>query len=157
MKSILSLSIFLLAAFILQNCNEISAQDILAEANFSIENVKYLEVKGGFCNIELYGYSGSALKMDGNITGKGDEDKYEIIYREEDGKIKVWVERPNNIWGNIQGLLKFDVPENVLVVVDNSSGNVEAIELKAGEIKLGASSGNIKASKMSGELNIKCS
>ena len=157
MRSLSLISIFLLTSLLLQNCNEISAQGTLAEAEFSIENVKYLEIDGGFCNIELNGYSGSSLKMEGSIKGSGDQDKYEIIYREENGKIKVWVEHPNNIWGNIKGLIRFDVPKNVQVMADNSSGNIDANNLNANEINLEASSGNITAREMASELNIKCS
>jgi len=150
-------AITLCTTLLLYSCNEITAQEVLAEAEFSIENVKYLEVEGGFCNIELNGYSGSALKMVGSIKGSGDPDKYEIIYREDNNKIKVWIEHPNNIWRNIQGLLHFDVPDNVLVMVDNSSGNIEADDLNASEIKLEASSGNISAKNTSGEMYLKCS
>jgi hypothetical protein len=157
MKYLKPIAIVFFNTLLLQACNEITAQEILAEAEFSIENVKYLEVEGGFCNIELNGYAGTALKLDGTIKGSGDPDKYEIVYREENNRVKVWVERPNSIWRNIQGLLRFDIPDNIQVVVDNSSGNIDADDLSASEIKLEASSGNITANKMSGELYLKCS
>jgi DUF4097 and DUF4098 domain-containing protein YvlB len=150
------LAFFILLFFIL-NPKTVLSQNILAEANFSIENARYLEVEGSFCNIELNGYSGSSLKMDGKIEGSGDPDKYEIIYREDGNKIKVWIERPNNIWRNIEGLLHFDVPENVTVIVDNSSGNIEAEDLYADEITLEASSGNITGRNLKGVLRLKCS
>ena len=133
------------------------SQDILAKADFSIDKVKYLEVEGSFCNIELNGYSGQLLKMDARIEGSGDPDNYEIIYREDGDRIKVWIERPNNIWRNIEGLLHFDVPENVVVMVDNSSGNIEAEDLKSNEITLEASSGNITTRNMKGILSLRCS
>ena len=132
-------------------------QEILAKADFSIDKVKYLDVEGSFCNIELNGYSGSFLKMDARIEGSGDPDKYEIIYRKDGDRIKVWIERPNNIWRNIEGLLHFDVPENVIVIVDNSSGNIEAEDLISSEITLEASSGNITTGNMKGILNLRCS
>jgi hypothetical protein len=157
MRSLSLASIFLFTSLLLQHCNKISAQDVLAEADFSIDNVTYLEIEGGFCNVELNGYSGSVLKMEGNIKGNGNPDKYEIIYSEENGRIKVWVEYPNNIWGKVRGLLRFDVPENVQVMADNSSGNIDASDLNAREISLEASSGNITAQRMRGELYLKCS
>jgi DUF4097 and DUF4098 domain-containing protein YvlB len=148
---------FLLVLLLFQHCTHISAQDILAEASFSIKNVKYLEIKGGFCNVELNGYSGDALKFDGSIKGSGNPDKYEIIYREENNRIKVWVEYPTNFWGNIRGLLHFDIPKDVVIIADNSSGNIDAYNLSSDQIQLEASSGNITAGKISGELNMKCS
>jgi len=157
MRSLSFASFYLFTSLLLQHCNNISAQDILAEADFSIENVTYLEIQGGFCNIKLNGYSGSTLNMEGNIKGNGNPDKYEIIYSEENGRIKVWVEYPNNIWGNVQGLLRFDVPYNVQVIADNSSGNIDASDLNGREMNLEASSGNITAQRMKGELYLKCS
>jgi hypothetical protein len=157
MKSHYSVLAFILVVFTALIPKTVFSQDILAKANFSIEQVKYLEVEGSFCNIELNGYSGTSLKMDGKIEGSGDPDKYEIIYREDGGRIKVWIERPNNIWRNIEGLLHFDVPENVIVIVDNSSGNIEAEDLKSREITLEASSGNIIARNMKGVLSLRCS
>jgi hypothetical protein len=157
MKFLKLYSVVFFITLLLHSCNVITAQEILAEAEFSIENVKYLEIEGGFCNIELNGYSGSALKLEGSIEGSGDPDKYEIVYREENNRIKIWIERPNNIWRNIQGLLRFNVPAGVLVIADNSSGNIDADNLIASEIKLEASSGNITAKNMAGELYMKCS
>jgi hypothetical protein len=157
MRFLTSFSIVLCATLFLSSCDEITAQEVLAEAEFSIDNVKYLEIEGGFCNIELNGYSGSSLKMEGVIKGSGDADKYEIIYREDNDRVKVWIERPNNIWRNINGLLRFDVPENVVVEADNSSGNIDADNLSAPEIELKASSGNVVAKHISGALYAKCS
>jgi len=152
-----SILAFVLVMFFALGPKPVFSQDILAKASFSIEQVKYLEVEGSFCNIELNGYSGSSLKMDGKIEGSGDPDKYEIIYKEEGDRIKVWIERPNSIWRNIEGLLHFDIPENVIVMVDNSSGNIEAEDLKSSEITLEASSGNITARNMKGILSLRCS
>lgn len=157
MKSFLVTSALLTFSWLLYAGNDVMAQKILAEANFSIENVKNLEVEGGFCNVILNGYSGQSLKMDGSIRGNGDPDKYEIMYREENNRVKVWVENPVNFWGNIQGKLTFDVPWDVLVNANCSSGNIEANNLKASSIELEASSGNITAQKLEGELNIRCS
>ena len=154
----LPLLVFLLSElFINRACINVNAQKILAEARFSIENVKSLEIEGGFCNVDLNGYTGESLKMEGNIKGNGDPDKYEIIYQEDNGRIKVWVEHPVNFWGNIEGKLIFDVPREVLVHANCSSGNIEAGELDAREINLEASSGNISAKEMSGILSIRCS
>jgi len=146
-------SIFLLFFY----CN-VPAQEQLAEANFNIDDVKYLEVEGGFCNVILNGHLGSSLKMDGEITGGGDPDKYEIIYRQDNDRIKVWVESPSRMWGNmnLRGVLEFKVPAGVEIVVDNSSGNLKADKLQARRIHLETSSGNIEAENMEAELTIKC-
>lgn len=135
----------------------VHSQEILARADFSIDKVKYLEVEGSFCNIELNGYSGSSLKMEARIEGSGDPDKYEIMYREDGDRVKVWIEHPNSIWRNIEGLLHFDVPENVILMVDNSSGNIDAENLRSSEIKIEASSGNISARNNKSMLSLRCS
>jgi len=132
-------------------------QDILAEADFSLKDVKSLEVEGGFCNVELKGSSGSSLTMNARIEGNDNPDKYEIVYRVDNGRIKVWIERPNSSWRNIKGWMKFDVPKHIDVKIDNSSGNIQAEDLESNEIYLEASSGNITAENLKGLLNLKCS
>ena len=151
---ILVCSIFLVFSF----CH-MPAQEQLAEANFNLDNVNYLEIEGGFCNVVLSGHLGSSLKMDAEITGNGDPDKYEIIYRQDNDRIKVWVEHPSRMWGNmnLRGVLEFKVPAGVEILVDNSSGNLNADNLQARKIHLETSSGNINVEKTEAELTVKCS
>lgn len=158
MKSKKIIPILISSIFLLFFYCHVPAQEQLAEANFNIDNVKYLEVEGGFCNVVLIGHLGSSLRMDGEITGNGNPDKYEIIYRQDNDRIKVWVENPSTSWGNmnLRGVLEFKVPAGVEVVVDNSSGNLKADNLQARKIHLETSSGNIEAEKTEAELTIKC-
>jgi len=139
------------------SCTEITAQKILAEESFNLARVKSLLVKGKFCNIELNGTAGSNLKMEGYIKGSGDPDKYEIKYEERDGHVEVWIESPSSVWGNIQSLLRFEIPGNVRLEVDNSSGNLSIYKVTTDRINLKTSSGNIETEDTKAELRIRCS
>lgn len=147
---------FFLLWLILSNSSNLLAQDILAEANFSISDVDILIVEGRFCNVELRGNSESILKMDAWIKGNGNPDKYEIIYLQENNRLKVWVEYPRNRWDHIQGFMKFDIPRNVNVRIITSSGNQEVNKLNSENIELEATSGNINAEAITGNLEIRC-
>ncbi len=145
-----------LFALILISQNDLIAQEKLAEESFDLENVRSLEVRGKFCNVELNGTSSRNLSMEGYIRGSGDPDKYKIKYEKQGDHVEVWVESPMSIWGNIQSLLRFDVPGNVEIVVDNSSGNLIAHNISSGHINLQTSSGNIETGDTDGEMHIKC-
>lgn len=145
-----------LFVFVFTSCNELVAQKTLAEESFNMDNVQSLEIRGKFCNIELNGTSGRNLRMEGYIKGSGDPDKYEIKYEKRGEHVEVWVESPMSMWGNIQSLLKFEVPENIEIAVDNSSGNLKAQHLKSNQINLETTSGNIETGDTNGEMHIKC-
>jgi len=147
-----------LFVFSLTSCNEITAQKILAEKSFNLENIKSLDVRGKFCNIELNGTSGANLKMNGYIKGSGNPERYEIKYEKRGDHVEVWVETPSSVvWGNIQSLIEFEVPENVDIRIDNSSGNLKASNIKSRNINLETSSGNIEVEDIAGEMKINCS
>ncbi|MBS0001266.1 MAG: DUF4097 family beta strand repeat protein [Cyclobacteriaceae bacterium] len=133
------------------------AQNTLAEADFSLENVRSLEVRGKFCNVEINGSKGKALEFDGYIRGTGNPDGYEIKHERRGDLVEVWVETPMSVWGNLESLLKFQVPAEVDVTLENSSGNLKVYEVNTKMIGLEITSGNIETGNTSGELEIECS
>jgi DUF4097 and DUF4098 domain-containing protein YvlB len=137
-------------------CFEIRAQKVLAEEQFTIDQVKTLQVDGRFCNIELKGTAGTSLKMDGYIKGSGNPDNYEIKYERRGDRVEVWVDAPSSIWGNIESRIRFEVPVNVDIEVDNSSGNLKMDQISTRQIDLETSSGNIEAENSEADLLIRC-
>ena len=151
-----SLFIPVLVVFLFSGCNTSISQEILAEESFNLDNVRSLEVRGKFCNVELSGTSGRNLEMEGYIRGSGDPDKYEIKYEKRGEHVEVWIESPMSMWGNIQSLLRFEVPRDVEIVVDNSSGNLKSRGIQSSRIDLATTSGNIESEDSNGPLRIKC-
>ncbi len=146
----------LLFVFLISGSGLSFGQKTLAEESFNLENVRSLEVRGKFCNVELIGTSGKNLKMEGFIRGTGDPDKYEIKYEKKGDHVEVWVESPMSIWGNIQSLLRFDVPRDIEIQIDNSSGNLKARNLLSSRINLETTSGNVETGDTKGPLQVKC-
>jgi hypothetical protein len=155
MRPILFFSFFLLLSSIV--VQGLHAQQTLAEADFSMDGIKSLEVRGKFCNVEIRGKGGGALTFDGYIRGSGNPDRYAIVHRQQGDHLEVWVESPASVWGRIESLLKFDVPPQVDIRVENSSGNLELFDIETREIGLEASSGNVETGNTTGRLNIECS
>ncbi|MFC2126709.1 DUF4097 domain-containing protein [Bacteroidota bacterium] len=147
--------IIFLTVFVVFSCSDsYIAQELLAEESFSFEGIQALDVRTGFCNIELYDTSGETLHMDGEIKGNSNPDKWDIEYSKDGDKVSVWIENPKSVWGNIQGLLKFKVPAGTLVTINNSSGNVLADGLQAEDLYVKCSSGNIKTIKTKANFEI---
>lgn len=122
-----------------------------------MDGIDEVEIKGRFCEVSVTGYSGSTTYFEGAITGSSRGD-YTIEYDRSGSSLEIWVDSPRNNWsGSIRGELKLRVPENTLVVVDNSSGAVFANNLSTSETRLEASSGKIEAENINGDLYIETS
>lgn len=137
-------------------CTPLTAQKILAEKSFDLDDVRSLEIRGKFCNVILEGSSGSNLKMKGYIRGNGDPDKYEIQFEKREGRVEVWIESPGMMWGNIESLLRFEVPQGIEISVENSSGNLEVIDIRSSGNHLETTSGNVETRNTHGPLHIEC-
>jgi DUF4097 and DUF4098 domain-containing protein YvlB len=134
----------------------LTAQKTLAEKSFDLDDVRSLEIRGKFCNVTLEGSSGSHLKMEGYIRGTGDPDKYEIQFDKRGGKVEVWIESPGMMRGNIQSLLRFEVPQEVEITVENSSGNLKVFDIRSSGNYLKTTSGNVETRNTHGPLHIEC-
>ncbi|MEL6558902.1 MAG: DUF4097 family beta strand repeat-containing protein [Bacteroidota bacterium] len=136
----------------------VSAQTILESKKFEAESIKKVEVKGSFVNIWVTSRSGSMVTFDGEIEGpqryKGD---FEIKSELNGSTLKIWLERPRNVYGNIKGKWDIGLPEGTELLVNNSSGNVKASGLSGEEIAINCSSGNIEANNLTGNITLKAS
>ncbi|TAJ14040.1 hypothetical protein DMA11_06720 [Marinilabiliaceae bacterium JC017] len=127
------------------------AQDILDEVNKTFPNITSISVEGSFCNVEVNGYSGHDVELQGVIKSTKDYD-IKIRYEERDNELKVWIDRPKSIWGSINGKLTFKVPASTNIHVDNSSGSIYVENIGQSEVKLKASSGNVKVKNIDTDL-----
>ena len=143
------------------------AQDnsVLASAKQSYNGIKQLVVKGRFCDVYLSATEGkNKVDFQGEITGKtkmiGNVQNTIQIRQEQRGDVlEVWVEGEfvaSGIgWNNINGKLLFDLPQDIVVRVDNSSGDVRLRGLKSNQkCELETSSGDIVAESVEANLRV---
>jgi|SRR5690606_32887730 len=149
-------------------------QVVVDEAHEVYEGVKTLDVKGGFCSIEIVGENRDNVQFDGVISAARDNSDYRIRHELKGDELRVWVETPSMSW-SAKGKLTFVVPENVNVFVNNSSGSVKVdnivygaliVKASSGSVsisntisnaKVGASSGSVSVSNHQGDLEVNCS
>lgn len=144
----------LLCFFSLQVC----AQIVIESKKFEAEGITNIEVQGSFVDVWLKMNNGEIVSFDGKIEGsqryKGD---FEIKSDLEGSTLKIWLERPRNVYGNIDGRWDITIPKGTIVNISNSSGNLYAKGLSGEEILLSTSSGNIEVKNLIGNISLKAS
>lgn len=134
----------------------LQAQDVIDQVNETYSNVTTIEVEGSFCSVNVIGGTSSDVTFTGEILASREYD-IKIRHNMSGGTLRVWIDRPNSIRGNIKGKLEFNVPKNTNVLVDNSSGSVHVDGIGQSEVKLKASSGSIKARNIESDLSASAS
>jgi hypothetical protein len=155
-KTIITLRTLFLGMACLMISISAYSQDVVDQVNETFNNITSIEVEGSFCSVEVHGHSTSTVEFTGEIkSGKNHDIK--IKHKTDGSTLKVWIERPKSIWGNVKGLLVFNVPTNTNVKVDNSSGSVLCEDIGQSEVALHASSGSITAKNIDTDLKISVS
>ncbi|TAH19643.1 MAG: hypothetical protein EAZ08_08055 [Cytophagales bacterium] len=138
------------------------AQNVIDQVDTSYEGITKLVVRGSFCDVNVVGGSGSGVSLNGKITGSGDNSKdLKIMHRQSGNTLEVWIDRPNRNsnwswgWNNMNGKLDLKVPAQIDLMVDNSSGNVGVQGITYATCDISASSGDVKAEKMTTDLKIR--
>ena len=133
-----------------------NAQDILAEHEFEADNVTAVTIYGRFCDV--YIEPGDQLRFRGSIEGRGDKGDYEITSRlnGDEVEIRVVAERSNWNWNNriTRSRLDLVLPENAVVFVDNSSGDIYARNIQSERIRFETSSGDIEVRNIRSEVRL---
>ena len=132
------------------------AQEPVSSVEETFSNVTAIEVEGSFCTVEVLGTTGTDVHFKGEVLAS---EKYEIKIRHNvnGNTLRVWLDRPNNIRGNVKGKLAFKVPKNTDVSVENSSGSMRVEEIGQSNVKLVASSGSIQARNIASDLTVRAS
>jgi len=136
------------------------AQNVIDEVSFSYDGITHLEVEGSFAKVEIRGVSGNKLDFDGKITGNSGKGDIEIKYEKAGSRLHVWVDRSSRFsnWNsNLRGELIFSVPKNIVLDIDNSSGEVYAEYINASTCRLEASSGKVIAKHITATTNLETS
>ncbi len=150
--TILFLALFLFSSFLF-------AQKILAELEFRAENIKEVNIDGSFCDVVVK--KGDEVYFKGIIEGAGDEGDYEIISDINGSQLDIEVDRKGSGWSGwnkmSKALLELTVPDNVDVMIDNSSGDVTISGIKTSRIRVETSSGDIDIKNLTSKLYVSSS
>ncbi|MFA9371931.1 MAG: DUF4097 family beta strand repeat-containing protein [Labilibaculum antarcticum] len=144
----------LLLVLFLFSLNSFS-QTVFADEKESYDGVKKIVVEGKFCDVTLKGENREDVKFEGVIKGisrKGNS--YKINHRLEGSTLRVWIESPRTTWGNIDGSLKFLVPSQMELDVENSSGDVYCENISSDYTKISASSGDVNVKMLRSDLDV---
>lgn len=127
-----------------------------------MDGIKKIVVDGGFCNIlvgtteEKHTTFSSSIDIDGKFKKR--KGSYLFNCERIGSTLKVSF-KPQNININatnlkLDGLLRFDVPDDVSVELSNSSGSITVTGLKSNNNMLNCRYGNIRVSNISGSLSM---
>jgi len=132
-------------------------QTIVDQVDLSFDNITTVEVEGSFCQVNINAIEGHMVSFKGVIKASKAYDDLKIKYTEDNHVLKIWLEKPNMNWGNIDGKLELSLPIATNIMVDNSSGSVQLDGIQGGTVDLNASSGSISAKNIISSVNIKTS
>jgi len=147
--SILKLSF---AGFLMMMSLPAFSQKILDKVDKSFKSVTTVNVEGSFCNVTLSGEKRPDVHLTGEIQSSKNYD-IKIRYEHNGNELKVWIDRPRSIRGNIKGKLSLKIPYNTNIEVINSSGNILVENTGQCTIDLISASGNVAAKNI--DTNIK--
>ncbi len=148
----------LVFALVLFGFQSFAQQDVISKIDVNYSDVKELKVRGSFCDVNIEGTSGNSATVKGNITGRNVE--VEIKHSFSGGVLEVWVEKDEKGWkwnNNLRGVIDISIPKNAEVNGATSSGDLKVRNLDGKSISLRASSGDVDAENLVGDLDITAS
>lgn len=132
----------------------VAAQNTLAEIHFESDQVTSLLIEGSFCDVTVA--KGNTTRVDGIITGDGDPEDFEFVKKLDGGAltIKVISNGSRNWSWNSDRTSRIDVklPENVVLQVVNTSGDVVVEDFKAKSLDIRVTSGDVDLSSIVANL-----
>jgi hypothetical protein len=135
-------------------CTLSKAQNTLAEYHYEADGVTDVFVTGSFCDVAVT--VGDQLRFDGIIEGSGNEGDYLITSIKNGGTVIFKVEKNTKMvraWEHVRkAQFDIEVPPNVNLTIDNSSGDVSVIGVEGDNHKIETTSGDLNLENMIGAL-----
>lgn len=131
------------------------------EQQFS--GIKEIEVDGRFLEVSYEGREGDQEVFMNAFLEAPESSGFDIKFRKSGSKLKIEVIGESSSTGfnfgrNRQGFISLTGPEEIKLVLSNSSGSLEVMNVRHDVIDLNVSSGSIKASELEvGDINIRSS
>ena len=153
MRKVFRSGLFLLSTIVLVlSVSCVQAQNLIDKVDETYSNVTSVEVEGSFCSVTIVGGSSNDVAFSGEILSSRNYEM-KIRHNMSGGTLRVWIDRPRSISGNIKGKLEFRVPANTNIMVDNSSGSVSVEGIGQSNVRIKASSGSIRARDINSDLS----
>ena len=128
------------------------SQHTIDKVNKTFNNVSSVDVEGSFCNVNISGEKRVDVALTGEIISSKNYD-IKIRYEQDGSKLKIWLERPRSLRGNIKGSINLKVPLNTNIEVINSSGNIFIENAGQCKVELVVASGNISVRNIDSGLS----
>ncbi len=132
------------------------SQQTLDKIDKTFTNITSVDVEGSFCNVDITGEKRHDIKLTGEIISNKNYD-IKIKYKQDGTTLKIWLERPNSIRGNIKGNITLKIPGNTNIDVKNSSGSITVENIGQCEVDLTASSGSISVKNINTKITLTAS
>ncbi len=129
------------------------SQQTLDKVDKTFDNITSVDIEGSFCNVDITGEKRHDIKLTGEIISNKSYD-IKIKYKQDGTTLKIWLERPNSIRGNIKGNIILKIPKNTNIDVKNSSGSISVEDAGQSKISLTASSGSISVKNIDTNITL---
>ncbi|MFO8001037.1 MAG: DUF4097 family beta strand repeat-containing protein [Marinilabilia sp.] len=131
------------------------AQEPVDRINTQYEGVERVRVEGVFCDVSVERGDGDEVSLEGEIRSTRKTNDYAIRASRDGEELRIRVEHPKKMTGNVKGFLAFRAPADVSFEVDNVSGDIDVVDNAASKLSLKSVSGNIKIAGVGGEVKLK--
>jgi len=129
------------------------SQNTIDKVDEKFNNITSVNVEGSFCKVKITGEKRVNVAMTGEIVSSKNYD-IKIRYEQDGQTLKVWLDRPRSIRGNIKGAINIKVPANTNIEVINSSGGVVVENSGQCKINLTSASGNISVRNIDSNITM---
>ncbi len=134
-----------------------TGQQVLAEKHFEADDINSVKVNGVFCDVRIV--QKDRLVFNGMIKGDGDAGDYliAVIQSGKDVLIKVERKRGSNWrWNDLEvAHLNLEVPGNIDLTIENSSGDIRVDGFKGQEVDITATSGDVFLKEVEARVQVK--
>jgi hypothetical protein len=144
---------FCFTSFVLMLPLWLFSQNTIDKVDKNFTGISAVDVEDSFCNISVSGEKRSDVHLTGEIQSSKNYD-IKIRYEKSGSKLKVWLDRPRSIRGNIKGHITLKVPINTNINIINSSGNILVENTGRSEIEIVSASGNVTAKNIDNGIEI---
>ncbi|WP_016776302.1 DUF4097 family beta strand repeat-containing protein [Anaerophaga thermohalophila] len=144
-----------LIALILSSCMVADAQQLVDQVDTRFQGIEEISVEGVFCDVTVEPGSSDEVHLNGEIRSTRTTNDLAIKTSQNGSKLRVWIEHPKNLRGNVKGFLMFEVPEDVLLNVSNVSGDVKVTNIGSDNMSLSTVSGNINVTGAGANAGLK--
>ena len=134
--------------------SKVESQVLVDAVDEIFTGVKSINVKGLFCSVEFEEGVSSAVKFESEIRAIKPYESLRIRHEQKGSQLNVWVDMKGTITGQTKGVLHFIVPRDIVVIVENSSGNVSISEIGRETLKVSTESGNIIIENISCDVEL---